>query len=81
MRPLQPEERAQVKGGTGLVVEQVSGAARRAGIRAGDVLIAINGTPLKSPDDLRDRVAKAGKSAALLVQRDDQQLFVAVELG
>jgi serine protease Do len=81
VRPLQPEERSQVKGGTGLVVEQVSGAARRAGIRAGDVLIAINGTPLKSPDDLRDRVAKAGKSAALLVQRDDQQLFVAVELG
>ena len=81
VRPLQPEERAQVKGGAGLVVEQVSGAARRAGIRAGDVLIAINGTPLKSPEDLRDRVAKAGKSAALLVQREDQQLFVAVELG
>src|SRR5688572_17455373 len=81
VRPLQPDERSQVKGGTGLVVEQVTGAARRAGIRAGDVLIAINGTPLKSPDDLRDRVAKAGKSAALLVQREEQQLFVAVELG
>jgi serine protease Do len=81
VRPLAPEERSQVKGGSGVVVEQVSGAARRAGIRPGDVLLSINGAPLKSPDDLRERIAKAGKSAALLVQRDEQQLFVAVELG
>jgi serine protease Do len=81
VRPLQPEERSQVKGGTGVVVEQATGAARRAGIRPGDVLITFNGAPLKSAEDLRDRIAKAGKSAALLVQRDEQQLFVAVELG
>jgi serine protease Do len=81
VRALQPEERSQVKGGTGLVVEQSTGAARRAGIRRGDVLLSINGTPLKTPDDLTEKVAKAGKSAALLVQRENQQLFVAVELG
>ncbi|HEX5129327.1 MAG TPA: Do family serine endopeptidase [Usitatibacter sp.] len=81
VRALQPEERSQVKGGTGLVVEQSSGAARRAGIRRGDVLVSINGTPLKTPEELNERVKKAGKSAALLVQRENQQLFVAVELG
>jgi serine protease Do len=81
VRPLEPAERSQVKGGTGLVVERATGAARRAGIRAGDVLVALNGAPLKSPQDLNERIAKAGKSAALLVQREDQQLFVAVELG
>ena len=81
VRPLEPSERSQVKGGTGVVVEQVTGAARRAGIRRGDVLISFNGAPLKSAEDLRDRVAKAGKSAALLVQREEQQIFVAVELG
>jgi len=81
VRPLTPEEKSQVKGGSGLVVEQVSGPARRAGIQRGDVLVAINGQALKSPDELRDRIAKAGKSAALLVQREDQQLFVAVDLG
>jgi|SoiMethySBSTD1v2_1073268.scaffolds.fasta_scaffold17257_4 serine protease Do len=81
VRPLQPDERSQVKGGNGLVVEQATGAARRAGIRRGDVLISLNGAPLKSAEDLQERVAKAGKSAALLVQREDQQLFVAVELG
>jgi serine protease Do len=81
VRALTAEERSEVKGKTGLVVEQATGAARRAGIQAGDVLLSFNGAPLKSVEDLRERVAKAGKSAALLVQRDDQQLFVAVELG
>ena len=81
VRPLEPSERSQVKGGTGLVVERATGAARRAGIRAGDVLVSLNGVPLKSQQDLNERIAKAGKSAALLVQREEQQLFVAVELG
>jgi len=81
VRSLSPDERSQVKGRNGVVVEQVRGAARRAGIQPGDVLIALNGTPLKSPDDLRAKIAKAGKSVALLVQREDRQLFVPVELG
>jgi serine protease Do len=81
VRALTAEERKEIKAKSGLVVEQVSGNARRAGIRQGDVLLAFNGVPLKSADDLRAHVAKAGKSAALLVQRESQQLFVPVELG
>ena len=81
VRPLSPEESSQLDGKSGLVVEQVGGAAARAGIQPGDVLLSINGKPIKSPDDLRDHVAKAGKNAALLVQRQDRQLFVPVELG
>jgi serine protease Do len=81
VRALTAEERKEIKAKAGLVVEQVSGNARRAGIQQGDVLLAINGVPLKTPDDLRTHVAKAGKSAALLVQRENQQLFVPVELS
>ena len=81
VRPLTADEKTEVKGKSGLVVEQATGPARRAGIQPGDVLLSFNGAPLKSVEDLRERVAKAGKSAALLVQREDQQLFVAVELG
>jgi serine protease Do len=81
VRSLTADEKKEIRAKSGLVVEQVSGAARRAGIQQGDVLLAINGVALKSPEDLRDHVAKAGKSAALLVQRERQQLFVAVELG
>ena len=81
VRALTAEEKREINAKSGLVVEQARGAARRAGIQAGDVLLAINGVPLKSPEDLRDHVAKAGKSAAFLVQRERQQLFVPVELG
>jgi serine protease Do len=81
VRALTADERRENGGRGGLVVEQVSGAAARAGIQRGDLLLSFNGTPLKSADDLRTLVGKAGRSAAVLVQREDRQLFVPVELG
>jgi serine protease Do len=81
VRPLSADERRENGGKGGLVVEQVSGAAARAGIQPGDLLLSFNGTPLKSAEELRTLVGKAGRSAALLVQREDRQLFVPVELG
>jgi serine protease Do len=81
VRALTPDERRENGGKGGLVVEQVSGAAARAGIQRGDVLLSFNGAPLKSADDLRTLVGKAGRSAAVLVQREDHQLFVPIELG
>ena len=81
VRALTADERRENGGKHGLVVEQVSGPAARAGIQPGDVLLSFNGKPLKSADELRDLVGKAGKSAAVLVQREDRQLFVPIELG
>jgi serine protease Do len=81
VRPIAPEERGEAGGKGGLVVEQASGAAARAGIQRGDVVLSFNGTPVTSAEELRTLVGKAGKSAALLIQRDRQQLFVPVELG
>jgi serine protease Do len=81
VRPLTKEEVGQNSGKGGLVVEQVGGPAARAGIQRGDLVLSFNGTQLKSAEELRDLVGKAGKSAALLIQREDRQLFVPVELG
>ena len=81
VRPLSPQERDEVKGKGGVVVEEVGGAAARAGVEPGDVVLSINGVPVKSPDDLRTQVAKSGRNAALLIQREDRQIFVPVELG
>ncbi len=81
LRPLQPAEKQQAKLGGGLVVEQVSGAAERAGIEAGDVLLAINGKPVQSVEQIRSVLSSRPKSVALLVQRDGQQIFVPVALG
>ncbi|HZZ91913.1 MAG TPA: DegQ family serine endoprotease [Usitatibacter sp.] len=80
VRPLTAEERSQV-GKKALVVEQVSGAAERAGVQPGDLLLQLNGTPVATPEELRVAVSKSGKRAALLIQREDRQLFVPVEMG
>nr|AUN35549.1 HtrA protease/chaperone protein [uncultured bacterium] len=81
VRPLTPEEKREAKGRTGLVVEDVGGAAARAGIQAGDLVISFNGTAVKTVDELKQQVSKAGKRVAILIMREGQQLFVPVELG
>src|SRR5688572_187402 len=65
----------------GLLVESATGAAARAGIRAGDVVTAVNGRPVKSADDLRAAAEKSKGSVALLVRRGEASIFVPVEVS
>jgi serine protease Do len=81
VRPLTPEERQDNDIAGGLVVQDVAGAAERAGVRPGDVIVAVNTTPVRSVDQLKSLVAKSGKTVALLVQRDNAQIFIPVTLG
>jgi len=81
LRPLQEAEKRQSGIKEGLVVEEVSGAAARAGVEPGDVVLAINGTPAKSPEQVRSAIAKADKSVALLIQRGEDKIFVPVRIG
>jgi len=48
VRPLSAEEKQQVELSDGLVVEGVDGAAAEAGVRRGDIVIAVNGMAVKS---------------------------------
>jgi serine protease Do len=81
LRPLTSDEERQAKVDGGLVVEDVDGAAQRAGITAGDVLLAINGKSVQSIDQVKSVLASKPKSVALLVQRDGEKIFVPVKLG
>jgi serine protease Do len=81
VRPLTPDERQQAGVSSGLLVEQVGGPAADAGIQQGDIVLAVNGTPVKTIAQLRSIIAKAGKHVALLIQRGDSKLFVPVDLG
>jgi len=65
----------------GLVVENASGPSARAGIRAGDVVTAVNGHPVKSVGELKAAAAKAKGAVALLVRRGDDSMFVPVEIS
>jgi len=80
VRPLNPDERQQA-GENALLVEESSGPAARAGIQPGDLLLAVNGTPIQSVAQLRALVAKSGKTMALLIQRNDGKIFIPVDLG
>ncbi|WP_230969896.1 DegQ family serine endoprotease [Nitrogeniibacter aestuarii] len=81
VRPLTEQEREQAKVDGGLVVGQVAGAAAKAGIQPGDVVLSVNGNPVDSIAALRAQVAKSGKHMALLIQRNDARIFVPIELG
>jgi serine protease Do len=81
VRPLTADEKRGTDLSDGLVVQDVAGAAERAGVRPGDVIVAVNSTPVKSVDQLRSLVDKSGKTVALLVQRNDARIFIPVTLG
>ncbi|MDZ4202682.1 MAG: DegQ family serine endoprotease [Gallionella sp.] len=71
----------QINGG--LLVEDVKGsAARAAGLRQGDVLLAIGNMPVRSLaqfNDILKQVPK-GRNVALLVRREDSASYVAIKL-
>jgi serine protease Do len=81
LRPLQPGEQRAAGVAAGLLVQQASGPAARAGVQAGDVLLAVNGSPAQTIDQVRAAVQKSGKSVALLIARDGNRIFVPVKLG
>ena len=67
LRPLQPAERVQARLDHGLVVQGAQGAASRAGLLRGDVVLAITGQPVDSIDTLQRVMASSPKRVALLV--------------
>jgi serine protease Do len=63
-------------------VEAVSdGPAAKAGIQAGDVILAVNGGSVTNGDELRERVSKAGNKLALLILRGDRKMYVPIKVG
>ena len=81
LRPLTRDERQQSHIEQGLVVENAAGPSAQAGIETGDVLLAINGKPVESIDQVKSVLQGKPKSVALLVQRDGEKIFVPVKLG
>ncbi|MEP7283568.1 MAG: Do family serine endopeptidase [Rubrivivax sp.] len=80
VRPLSAQERAAAETDHGLLVQQAQGAAARAGVQPGDIVLALNGKPVNDVDDVRAVLQKKPKHVALLIQRDDQRIFVPVAL-
>jgi serine protease Do len=77
---LTPDEKKEV-GHDGLVVENATGPAARAGIQQGDLVVGVGTQKITSIDELKKHVDKAGKSIALLIERDGRQIYVPVRLS
>jgi serine protease Do len=81
VRPLDPKEQQELHTRGRLVVEDVSGPALAAGLQAGDVVLGVNGSGVSTVADLKREVARAGHNVALLIQRDEAQIYVPVDIG
>jgi serine protease Do len=82
VRPLTQQEKRQAETDGDLLVEDVDGPAAAAGVQPGDVILGVNGARVKSMDELRSASKKrTGKVVALLIERDNAQIFVPVRVG
>ena len=80
VRPLEPREKEQAGTQGSLLVEQVTGPAQAAEIEPGDIILGINGKRVHTVKELQDAAGAAGKNVALLIQREDAQIFIPLRL-
>ncbi|MCU1337175.1 MAG: protease Do [Bryobacterales bacterium] len=85
-RSLQPEVTLKALGvDHGAIIENVSpgGPAQKGGVRAGDIILGINGAPVKDGDDLVSHVADTpvGAQAALSIDREGKPLTLRVTIA
>lgn len=81
VRPLTREEQRQLGlNGAGLLVEYAHGTAAQAGIGEGDIILAVNGTAVGSVEQMRRLVQRANKKITVLIQRENERLYLPVNL-
>jgi serine protease Do len=80
VRQLDPQEKEQAETQGNLVVEEVTGPAASAGVQPGDVILGVNGKRVKTVKELQDEAKSSGKNVALLIQREDAQIFVPLRI-
>jgi serine protease Do len=87
IQPLTPDlaDSLSVKSEAGALIAKAapSSPAAQAGVKAGDVIVAINGESVATPRDLARRIAAFGPKASvkLTLSRDGQQQQLDVSLG
>ena len=87
IQPLTPEAISQLglPNARGALVNSVvsGGPAERAGVRAGDVITAVNGTAIQDPNSLRNTIARTppGTEVTITIWRNRREEQVRVRLG
>jgi serine protease Do len=76
------EQKRELKIEHGVMVGEVQGAAARAGMRKGDVILAVNNQDVKSVDQFNQLMGQfdKGRIVALLVRRGTNSVYVPFRL-
>jgi serine protease Do len=78
---LSVEQKRELRLDSGVKVDDAVGAAARAGIRPGDVIVSVNNQPVNSAAELSRQLNDTSRSAvALLIKRGDGSLYVPLRL-
>jgi serine protease Do len=80
VRPLTPDEKQQAQSAGDLIVERASGPAADAGVQPGDIILGVNGKPVHTQRELEQDAKDAGKTLALLIQRQDAQIYIPLQV-
>ena len=79
---LTADQRKELKVNGGVLVEDAQGPAARAGIRRGDVILAVNNQNVKTIDEFNKLISQfeKGRSVALLVRRGGGALYIPLRI-
>ncbi len=79
---LVPEQRAQLRLAAGVLVDEAQGNAARAGIRRGDVVVAINNVEIKTAEQFNALMGQfeRGRNVALLVRRGENSIYIPLRI-
>jgi serine protease Do len=81
VRVLTADEKHQAQTDGSLVIENVSGPAAAAGLQPNDIILGINTQRVHTIQELVAAAKAAGKTVALLIQREDRQIFYPLHLN
>ena len=83
LRDLTPQQKKRLNGKNGLLVLDAQGEAAQAGIRRGDVILAMNNTEVQNVEQFNKQLGAiaSGKTVALLVQRGENTLYLPIKIS
>jgi len=75
------DQRRKLRVDSGVAVEHATGAAARAGVRPGDIIVSVNNKPVNSAAELSHLLNDTKRSSvALLIKRDRGSLYLPLRL-
>ena len=81
LNDLSAEQKRELDVDHGLLVEDVAGAAAKAGIQPGDVILALNNSQVNNSAQFKKLLKEtgSGKPIALLVKRNDATIYIPIK--